>query len=238
MPLRDHLPTRRFPVVTVTLIGLNVIVFLIELLIDFGGGLEQAMFQWGVVPYDITHDLDLQEALTLITSMFLHGGFMHILGNMLYLWIFGNNVEDAMGRVGFTLFYLLCGVAAGLAQVLIGPNEQIPSIGASGAIAGVLGAYIVLYPRARVSTLFFFGYFARVSEVPAVIVLGFWFVLQLLNGVLSLGTFQSGGVAWFAHIGGFVAGLLLVWLFARRRRTEGPPPSQPWQRQPPRRWYS
>ena len=219
-----------------TLIVLNVAVFLFELFLDLGGGLEQAMFDWGAVPYDITHNLDLQEALTLITSMFLHGGYMHILGNMLYLWIFGNNVEDAMGRVGFTLFYLICGVGAGLAQVLVGPTEQIPAIGASGAIAGVLGAYIVLYPRARVSTLFFVGYFARVSEVPAVVVLGFWFVLQLLNGVLSLATFQSGGVAWFAHIGGFVVGLLLVWLFARRRRMQGPPPPQPWQRQPPQRW--
>jgi membrane associated rhomboid family serine protease len=146
---------------------------------------------------------------------------------MLYLWIFGNNVEDAMGRPKFVVFYLLCGVLAGLAQVAAGPNSEIPAIGASGAIAGVLGAYLVRFPRARVATLIFLGIFVRIANLPAVLVLGFWFVLQLLNGVLSMSTFESGGVAWFAHIGGFVAGMVLVWLFARRPK----PPAQfaPWQ---------
>lgn len=218
LPLRDDLPTRRLPVITITIIGINVVVFVAELLLEAGGSLDSFFMNWGVVPYEVTNQFGLHALATLFTSMFLHGGFMHVLGNMLYLWIFGNNVEDTMGRLKFTIFYLLCGVLAGLAQVAAGPNSEIPAIGASGAIAGVLGAYLVLFPRARVATLIFLGIFARTANLPAILVLGFWFVLQLLNGVLSMSTFESGGVAWFAHIGGFVAGLILVWLFARRPR--------------------
>lgn len=180
--------------------------------------LNTFLYDFGVVPLELTQQFSVYEVLTLFTSIFLHGGFMHILGNMLYLWIFGNNVEDVMGRWQFVLFYLFCGVLAGLAQVLAGPGVEIPSIGASGAIAGVLGAYVILYPRARVATLVFLGFFARVVYLPALLVLVFWFLLQLLNGVLAVATFQSSGVAWFAHIGGFVAGLALVWLFAPRRK--------------------
>lgn len=215
LPLRDNIPTRRFPVVTVTLIGINVLVFLWELLL--GDKLDSTIFRWGVVPYHVMNSFNLEEALTFITSMFLHGGFMHVAGNMLYLWIFGNNIEDVMGPLPFLLFYTFCGVVASLSQVLAGPTIQVPAIGASGAIAGVLGAYLVLFPRAKVATLIFLGYFVAVRQVSALIVLGLWFVLQLANGVLSLATFESGGVAWFAHIGGFVAGMVLVWLFARRR---------------------
>jgi membrane associated rhomboid family serine protease len=212
-------------VVTVAIVGINVVVFLLELVIQVSGSLDVFFLNWGVIPYDITHGIGLHAILTLFTSMFLHGGFLHIAGNMLYLWIFGNNVEDAMGRPQYAIFYLLCGVLSGLTQVAAGPNVQIPSIGASGAIAGVLGAYIVLFPRARVATLIFLGIFVRTVNLPAILVLGFWFLLQLLNGVLSMSTFQSGGVAWFAHIGGFLAGLVLVWLFARRPR----PPAGPTQ---------
>jgi membrane associated rhomboid family serine protease len=224
LPLRDNIPTRRFPVVTVALIAINVLVYLLEVILDLGGNLDSFLFRWGVVPYDVTQALNLEEVLTFITAMFLHGGFMHIAGNMLYLWIFGNNVEDAMGRGRFVLFYLLCGVLASLAQVLPASDLRIPSIGASGAIAGVLGGYLILYPRARVSTLILLGYFGRVRDISAVWVLGMWFVLQLLNGFFSLTTLESGGggVAWFAHIGGFVAGLLLVRLFARRQ-SQSPP---------------
>lgn len=224
LPLRDNVPTRRFPVVTVTVIVINVLVYLLEVVLDLGGSLDDFLFRWGVIPYDVTRAFNLEEALTLITAMFLHGGFMHIAGNMLYLWIFGNNVEDAMGRGRFVLFYLLCGVLASLAQILPAPSLRIPSIGASGAIAGVLGGYLILYPRARVSTLIMLGYFGRVREISAIWVLGFWFVLQLLNGLFSLTALESGGggVAWFAHIGGFVAGLLLVRLFARRRQPPQP----------------
>ena len=204
---------------TVTLIGINVVVFVVELLLEAAGALPTFFMNWGVTPYEVTQNLGVRSIATLLTSVFIHGGFMHILGNMLYLWIFGNNVEDVMGRPKFVLFYLLCGVLAGLSQVAADPLSRIPAIGASGAIAGVLGAYLVLFPRARVATLVFLGLFFRIARLPAVLVLGFWFVLQLLNGMLALTTFESGGVAWFAHIGGFVAGVLLVWLFARRPRT-------------------
>jgi membrane associated rhomboid family serine protease len=218
LPIRDFIPTRRFPVLTVSIIVVNVIAFVYELLAEAGGTLEQTFYTMGVVPFDVTHNFGPVVALSFLTSMFLHGGFMHIIGNMLYLWIFGNNVEDSMGRVRFLVFYLMTGVIAGAAQVLASPDSHTPSIGASGAIAGVLGAYIVLFPRARVQTLIFLGYFARVAQLPALLLLGFWFVLQLFNGLMSFGMTQTGGVAWFAHVGGFVAGLLLVRLFTLGRR--------------------
>lgn len=218
LPLRDFIPTRRFPVLTVGIIIVNIIAFAYELLAEASGTLEQTFYTMGVVPFDVTHDFGLAVAFSFVTSMFLHGGFMHIAGNMLYLWIFGNNVEDSMGRGRFLLFYLMTGSIASAAQVLASPNSRLPSIGASGAIAGVLGAYIVLFPRARVQTLVFLGYFARMAQLPALLVLGFWFVLQLLSGLMSFGVAQMGGVAWFAHVGGFVAGLLLVRLFTLGRR--------------------
>jgi membrane associated rhomboid family serine protease len=220
LPLRDFIPTRRFPVLTVSMIVVNIIAFVYELLAEAGGALEQTFYTMGVVPFNVTHNFGPAVALSFLTSMFLHGGFMHIAGNMLYLWIFGNNVEDSMGRLRFLVFYLMAGIIAGAAQVLAGPNSHTPSIGASGAIAGVLGAYIVLFPNARVQTLIFLGYFARMAQLPALLVLGFWFVLQLFNGLLSFGMTQMGGVAWFAHIGGFVAGLLLVRLFTLGRRQD------------------
>jgi len=218
LPLRDFIPTRRFPVLTVGIIVINIIVFVYELLAEASGTLEQTFYTMGVVPFDVTHDFGLAVAFSFLTSMFLHGGFMHIIGNMLYLWIFGNNVEDSMGRGRFLVFYLITGIIASAAQVFASPNSRLPSIGASGAIAGVLGAYIVLFPRARVQTLLFLGYFARMANLPALLVLGFWFVLQLFSGLMSFGMTQTGGVAWFAHIGGFVAGLVLVRLFTLGRR--------------------
>jgi membrane associated rhomboid family serine protease len=218
LPLRDFIPTRRFPVLTVGIIVVNIVVFLYELLAEASGTLEQTFYTMGVVPFKVTHNFGLAVALSFITAMFLHGGFMHIAGNMLYLWVFGNNVEDSMGRLRFLVFYLIGGVIASTTQVLAGSNSRLPTVGASGAIAGVLGAYIVLFPRARIQTLLFLGYFARVAQLPALLVLGFWFVLQLFNGLLAFGGAQIGGVAWFAHIGGFVAGLLLVRLFMLGRR--------------------
>jgi membrane associated rhomboid family serine protease len=171
-------------------------------------------------------------ALTFITSMFLHGGVAHIIGNMLYLWIFGDNVEDCMGSVLYTVFYFMGGILAGLAQVLVGPDLMIPSVGASGAVAGVLGAYLVMFPEARVHTLIFFGFFIRRASIPAGFVLGGWFILQFFNGVLSLGMMQAGGVAWFAHIGGFLFGLIGGWLCKKSR------PRVDYTRWPryPRRW--
>jgi membrane associated rhomboid family serine protease len=216
-PIRDNLPTRRFAWVTVILITTNVLAFLAELLWMAEGTLDQAIYTMGVVPYEVTHTFSLSVAVSFLTSMFLHGGFMHIAGNMLYLWIFGNNVEDVVGRLRFLLFYLFCGFAASGAQVLMQPDVQVPTIGASGAIAGVLGAYLLMFPRARIDTVLLLWRFIRIVQLPATVVLGFWFVLQLFNGLLSFGLAASGGVAWFAHIGGFVVGMALGPVLRQRR---------------------
>lgn len=231
LPIQDLNPTRRTPYVTYVLIGLNVLAFIYEMMLP-SSGLERFFMNWGVVPYLVTNAFSLPVALTLITSMFLHGGVAHIVGNMLYLWIFGDNVEDCMGPVLYTLFYFVSGILAGLAQVLVGPDLMLPSIGASGAVAGILGAYLVMFPRARVHTLVFFGFFARRASMPAGIVLGGWFILQFFNGVLSLGAMQVGGVAWFAHIGGFIFGLIGGWLCKKSR------PQVDYSREPryPQRW--
>jgi rhomboid family protein len=230
-PLKDHNPTSRTPVITIALVAINVFVFIYEL--TLGKALGVVVTGFGLVPYEITHMTDLVGAaygpivqtpgppfipLTLITSMFLHGSFMHIFGNMLYLWIFGNNVEDLMGRFRFIVFYLGCGIAAGLTQVLVSPMSTTPTVGASGAIAGVLGAYLVAFPRARVLTAVFFFIFVRLIEVPAYVLLVLWFVMQSFQGVASLGARElSGGVAWWAHIGGFVSGILGLTVLAGGR---------------------
>jgi len=220
LPLRDVNPTRTFPLVTIALIAVNVLVFIYELIL--GPQLEGFVQSWAIIPYEITHGVDLPPAsiqpiyLTLITAMFLHGGIVHIAGNMLFLWIFGNNIEDAMGSLRLIVFYLLCGLVAAFAQIAVGPNSDIPNIGASGAIAGVLGAYLLLFPRAEVQTLVFLGFFVRLVRLPALLFLGLWFVLQLFSGVAGLGMEATGGVAWFAHIGGFIAGIVLINIFRRR----------------------
>ena len=231
LPLKDINPTERTPVVTISLIAINLLVFAYEVML--GRDLQGFITSFGAVPYELTHLTDLVGnyrgspmthtpgppiiGLTLITSMFLHGGVMHILGNMLYLWIFGNNIEDLLGPAKFLLFYLGCGIAAGLVHVLSGPNSTIPTVGASGAVAGVLGAYMIAYPRAKVITLVFVFIFIRLIALPAKFVLLFWFVIQAFQGVASLGSGMIGGVAWFAHIGGFVVGLLGVKLVAREQ---------------------
>jgi membrane associated rhomboid family serine protease len=222
IPVADDNPSRRRPVVTYTLIVANILVFLYQWLL--GERVDAFIQTWGAVPAYITdpgaHPL---ASLTLISSIFLHGGWAHLIGNMLYLWIFGDNVEDRLGRVGYLAFYLVAGLVAGLAQVLPDPASTIPGVGASGAIAGVLGVYLLLYPTAPVRVMVPGLYMLRLARVPALIVLGFWFVLQLFNGVLSLGSGVAamGGVAWFAHIGGFVAGLLVgavALVFSGRQR--------------------
>jgi membrane associated rhomboid family serine protease len=235
IPLRDANPTRSRPIVTYGLIVLCFAVFGLELWIqstDGERGLERFLLAYGFVPDQLSGALGTGAAhpsgssanpfLGLITSQFLHGGWIHIGGNMLYLWIFGNNVEDRFGRVRFLLFYLAGGVVAGLSQFAIDPHSTNPLVGASGAIAAVLGAYVALFPGARVLSLVFLGFFYQLINVPAVVVLVFWFVLQLLSGVGSLGAGSSeGGVAFFAHIGGFVAGVvvgLLVRTFGGRSR--------------------
>jgi membrane associated rhomboid family serine protease len=218
IPLRDANPTRRTPLLTLAIVIACFIVFAWELGLMASGeaALDAFIARWGVVPAELTAawgrgDYLSRETLTLVTSQFLHGGWLHLLGNMLYLWIFGNNVEDRFGRLGFVVFYLLGGVLAGLSQVAVDPGSTVPTIGASGAIAATLGAYFVLFPRARVTTLVFLGFFYQLIDVPAVFVLGFWFVLQLIDGLASLGATQSGGgVAFFAHIGGFIAGAVVA----------------------------
>jgi membrane associated rhomboid family serine protease len=233
IPISDEIRTRRIPGVTYAFIAINVVVFLLELML--GERVYGLVMSLGAVPARITSFSDDPFALaTLFTSIFLHGGWMHLIGNMLYLWIFGDNVEDVLGHGGYILFYVGAGVLAGLAQVLTAPLSSVPAIGASGAIAGILAVYLVLYPTAPVRVLILGRFFMRVARVPAFIVLGLWFIIQLFNGALSLGvaTMATGGVAWFAHIGGFVVGLVvgvIVRVSARRQR---PPPS-PWQS---RRW--
>jgi membrane associated rhomboid family serine protease len=218
IPLRDANPTRRTPIVTLALIAACTAVFALELSVEASGGeaaLASFFDTWGAVPSRISAALagtgDAGPAATgVLASLFLHGGWEHLIGNMLFLWIFGNNVEDRLGRLPFLVFYLLGGVAAALAQVWIEPASDIPLVGASGAIAATLGAYIVLYPQARILTFVFLVFFYQLIEVPAVLVLAFWFVLQLIDGVATLGAQTAGGgVAFFAHIGGFVAGALV-----------------------------
>lgn len=220
IPLYDNVPTRRFPVVTVGLIVVNVLVFVYELTLS-SGSLNTFFFRAGAIPYELTNRVDIMPAdlvpwfLTPITAMFVHGGWLHIIFNMLFLWIFGNNVEDTMGRFRFIIFYLVCGLIATATQVAIDVSSTVPTIGASGAIAGVLGAYIVLFPRARVLSAIPIFIFIQLIYVPAWVLLGVWFALQAAQGLLSMG--GQSEVAFFAHIGGFVAGLVLVWVFAGRR---------------------
>jgi membrane associated rhomboid family serine protease len=225
LPISDDNPALATPIVSWALIAACVAVFLYQL--SLGLTTEEGtkfVFAYGMIPYRLFGNPDWppglaapEPMLTVITSMFLHGGLLHLLGNMLFLWIFGDNVESAMGRVRFLLFYLICGVAAALTQAFADPDAQIPMVGASGAISGVLGAYLLLYPTANVRVLLFLGFFLTTFRVPAVIVLGLWFVFQVLSAQVPQDG-EQGGVAFMAHIGGFVAGMLLVWLFARPTR--------------------
>jgi membrane associated rhomboid family serine protease len=255
-PLKDNIPLARFPIVTVVLVTINVIVYLLEIRHGgsfFGGPTNDVAVHYGAIPYELTHpgkhcDLVTVQTLegagssiacqgmpgvtgapaaqpatweTVFTAMFLHASFLHIFGNMLFMAIFGPNVEDALGRARFLAFYLLGGLVALGAQVLVGPNSIAPTLGASGAIAAVLGGYIVLYPRARILSLVFIVFFVTIIEIPAIFLLGFWFLEQLYFGAAGL-TNPIGGnesVAYFAHVGGFAFGLALIGVFARHRKT-------------------
>jgi len=220
IPLRDDLPTRSAPILTITFIVACCVVFLWQ--ISLGErGFQVAVYSLGVIPATLLGNETLPPeffrippTLTVFSSMFLHGGWMHLIGNMLYLWIFGNNVEDSMGHARFVIFYLACGVAAALVQALPNPDSVIPMIGASGAISGVLGAYLLLHPRAHVLVLVPLGFFTQLVRMPAMIVLGLWFVLQLVSQALA--DPKAGGVAFGAHIGGFIAGMVLIPFFKRR----------------------
>ena len=217
IPLRDDNPTRTFAFVTVAIIALNVIVFWHELTLPGTQQAEAFFANFSLTPAHLTHAPSPDAYLTIFTSMFMHGGWLHIIGNMWFLWIFGNNIEDSVGHLRFVFFYLLCGIAAAAAQVAIAPDSIVPMIGASGAISGVLGAYLLLFPRARVLVLFPIWIFWRVFEVPAILMLVFWFGLQLLSGLAVRGANVSGGVAFWAHVGGYVAGMLLIVPFKKRR---------------------
>ena len=230
IPLKDDVPSQTVPIVTLAVIGLNVAVFFYQLSLQIGmdSGAQRAaqdfVMEFGVVPCRLTGQCRTPEdfphpVLTVFTSMFLHGGLLHLGGNMLYLWIFGNNVEDMLGHGRFVVFYLTSGLAAAVAQTMINPASAIPVVGASGAVSGVLGAYFLLFPYSTVLTLVTFGFFWRFIHLPAVIVLGLWIVLQFLSGYLSLGAASGaeGGVAFFAHIGGFIAGMGLLFVLRPRR---------------------
>jgi membrane associated rhomboid family serine protease len=213
IPLRDVIPSRTTPYITITLIALNVVVFLYEF--SLGARTNAFIFAFGLVPASFSW-------FTVLTSMFLHGGLMHVGGNMLYLWIFGDNVEDRMGHGRFLAFYVLCGIAAALGQTFTSPNSVIPMVGASGAVAGVMGAYFVLYPHSRIVTLLPLIFMWQVVEVPAIFFLGVWFLMQFLSGVGSIASSvarePAGGVAFWAHVAGFVAGLVGVLVFRRPER--------------------
>ncbi len=230
IPIRDTIRAQHFPVVNVLLILLNAAVFLYEVSLG-AGALDRLIFTYGLVPSHFWATKGVAEWLPIFTSMFLHGGWLHIIFNMLALYIFGDNVEDRLGHGRYLIFYLLGGTLAALTHLLAYRTSDVPTIGASGAIAAVLGAYLVLYPRARVLTLIPVFIIFPIIEVPAVFFLGFWFLSQLLTGMsaLSTNTFQGGGVAWWAHVGGFVSGALLVWVFAPRGpRRSYPDEYRPW----------
>jgi membrane associated rhomboid family serine protease len=221
IPLSDLNPTRSKPVVNYAIIAACIGAFALQLAF----GLDVSAFEYGAIPVRVFHEgralipygLDPAPSwLTLFSHMFLHGGFMHIIGNMLFLHVFGDNIEDAMGRLRYPIFYLLCGLIAAFSHALADTSSAVPMVGASGAISGVLAAYMVLFPRARIRTLVFFGWFIRIMELPAWLMIGLWFVYQLLLGFASMGS-QGGGVAYMAHIGGFIGGLALVKLFTLGR---------------------
>jgi len=233
-PLHDDNPTRSAPALTIALIAANVLVFLYQISL----GLDFSAFAYGLVPAELMQGADHlyagrrlglppgtgvrnldPAALTVLTSMFMHGGWLHLIGNMWYLWLFGNNIEDALGRARFPVFYLTCGGLAALSQVLLSPASLVPMVGASGAVAGILGAYLVTFPGSRVTTLVTLGFFWQTVQIPAGIVLGFWFVLQFVSGLGALGLpANTGGVAYAAHVGGFVAGMVLIRLFGATGR--------------------
>lgn len=213
IPLRDVIPSRTTPYVTVSLVVINAAVFLYQL--SLGEAVDEFVFTHGLVPAFFSWP-------SVLSSMFLHGGFLHVAGNMLYLWIFGDNVEDRMGHGRFLVFYLLCGIAAALGQTVTAPDSQVPMVGASGAVAGVMGAYFVLYPHSRIVTLLPVLFFWQIIEVPAIFFLGIWFVMQFLSGVGSIVSAASGepggGIAFWAHVAGFAAGFVGVFLFRKPER--------------------
>jgi membrane associated rhomboid family serine protease len=218
IPIRDQIPVHRTPVVNYILIAANILVFVFMWLA--GSAQESLVYQFAMIPANFADGVSVGDILDIFTSMFMHAGFAHIAGNMLYLWIFGDNIEDRLGPLMYLVFYLAGGVVASLAHLLTNPTSQIPTVGASGAIAAVLGAYLVLFPQSKIVTFIPLGFYMRLTVVPAIVVLGLWFILQLFSGVMSLGGPDVGGVAFWAHIGGFVAGMVMAKLLAPRARVD------------------
>lgn len=216
IPLKDDVPSISRPIVTYIILGLNIIVFIYE--ISLGQALHNFITQFGAVPYHIFHPIGFSSYATLFSSMFIHAGLMHIIGNMLFLWIFADNIEDSLGHIKFVFFYIICGLTGALLHSITAPNSTIPMIGASGAISGVLGAYILLFPKAKILALIPLGFILRVTRLPAIVFIGIWFLFQFLLGVSSIG--GRGGVAYFAHIGGFVMGFLLALPFKLKKKFE------------------
>ncbi len=217
IPLRDNIPHIKKPIVTVSLLIINVLVFLYE--ISLGYYLKDFMYLYGLIPRNISLQMGLLPSIRpFFTNMFLHAGWAHLIGNMWFLWIFADNVEDRMGHLNFLIFYLMCGFIASFTHFIINRHSVVPAVGASGAIAGVLGAYMMLFPSARVLTLVPFFFFLEIIEIPAFIFLGIWFIYQFLLGVSSLGGYGAG-IAFWAHIGGFLAGIFLLKLFVKRRKS-------------------
>jgi len=224
IPIRDRNPSGIFPLVTVIIIALNVLVFLFE--ISLGRNLTYFLFYYGIVPLKVLNSADIPDSTMMSTYfpflsyMFLHGGFVHLIGNMWYLWIFGDNIEDMLGSFRFIFFYLLSGIGSAVVHVLFNSQSGTPCIGASGAVAGVLGAYMVSFPRARVLVLLPLFFFWPIIELPALVVLGFWFFIQFFKGTASISQAQGGGVAWWAHIGGFIIGIILIKVFPQIPRRQ------------------
>lgn len=219
IPYKDDNPARTFPFITILIIVSNILIFLLE--ITSPQGMERTVYAYGAIPQNILtfeKTQPIHPVLTVFTSMFMHGGLFHLGGNMLYLWIFGNNIEDKLGHLRFIFFYIFCGINAAYSHAFLDPNSLTPMIGASGAISGVLGAYLLLFPGAGVYTVVFLGFFVQIFKIPALIVIGFWAIVQLINGLLSTGLVKQGGVAWFAHIGGFLSGLITIRLWLPKRR--------------------
>jgi membrane associated rhomboid family serine protease len=214
LPLKDDIRVSSRPIITYVILGINIVVFLYEMAL--GPALRDFVIQFGATPFYIFHPTGFSSYATLFSSMFIHANIMHIFGNMLFLWIFADNIEDRLGRIKFIFFYLLCGLGGALLHSVTAPNSTVPMIGASGAISGVLGAYILLYPKARILALIPFGFFLRITYLPSIIFLGIWFLYQFLFGISSVS--GRGGVAYFAHIGGFIVGLLLALPFKFKNR--------------------
>ena len=222
IPLKDDNPTQSKPIVTYYLIGICIVIFIIQLLsTSYRTG--TFFYSYGLIPSVLLGKLQLSENmyiipsyLTVITSMFVHGGFMHLIGNMLYMWIFADNIEDDLGKIKFIIFYLLCGIGAAMAQVFSDINSQIPMVWASGAIGGILGAYLINYPKSKVLVLIPFGFFSQLIKIKAIYVLGFWFLLQFINSAFS--SSSGGGVAYAAHIGGFITGMILILFFNKKKK--------------------